>query len=374
MIDKICEKSKCTACYACQNACPAEAIELKADEFGNLYPTVNEKCTECGLCKSICPSNKPIKKNEPLKAYAAFSRDEKIRSSSTSGGFIYTAAMKFDGIVYGAAYTEGLNVDCIRIENKNELYKTQSSKYVHSHINLCYRAVKEDLENGKSVLFIGTPCQIAGLKAYLKKDYDALYTIDFVCHGVIERQALKDYIWAEFPKAEKNALTVRFRDDGGYHMTVYENGKYTGEIPFNVNFYYHAFLEGWGLRENCHSCEYADIKRCSDLTACDFWGADDSVLKEEMKRGLNGILVNSEKGAKLLDSVTDFMSVTERNIKETKNGALHLRRPCPETEYSKRFRALYEKHGFNYALKNTVIKKKIAFTLRKMKNAGNSNN
>ncbi|MCR5207723.1 MAG: Coenzyme F420 hydrogenase/dehydrogenase, beta subunit C-terminal domain [Eubacterium sp.] len=372
MIDSICDKSKCTACFACSNSCPVGAVTLKADKNGRVYPVISESCTECGLCLKVCPVNSPVVLNAPLEAFAFYSKDGEIRSSSTSGGLIHSAASVFDGIVYGAAYTDGLNVDCIRIEDKSELYRIQGSKYVHSHVNAQYASVKGDLESGKRVLFIGTPCQAAGLRSYLKKDYEGLYIIDFVCHGVCERQLLKDYISGELTNADLNKATVRFRDSKGYNMTVSENGNKT-VLPFSTNFYYHGFLEGWSLRENCHGCLYSRIERAGDLTACDCWGGNEEI-KAEMKNGLNGVLVNTDKGRELLDSVKNNAVIIESSVNEARSGVVHLRHPMAETGLSMRFRMLSEKHGGYYALKNTVLKKKLAFMVRKIKNAGNSNN
>ena len=374
MIDRICEKSKCTACFACLNVCPVNAITIKPDAFGSAYPVIANNCTECGLCKKTCPSNSPLELKKPLSACAVFSRDKKTRNASTSGGMIFTAAKEFDGVVYGAAYSGDLNVECMRFENKDNLYKTQSSKYVHSFINHQFRNVKKDLENGKRVLFTGTPCQVAGLKNYLKKDYKGLYTVDFVCHGVSDREHLKAFIKNEFPSLDFKKAAVRFRDGKGYHMTVWEGEDYKGELPFNQNFYFHGFLEGWSLRENCHICPYASINRCSDLTACDCWGSKNESIMREMKNGLSGVLVNTEKGRELLESVKPSCEIIQSSVDEAQSGIAHLKAPSPVTDYSRRFHSLNKKRGAYFAFKNTVLKKKIVFKLRKIKNAGNSNN
>ena len=372
MPDKICEKSKCTACFACQNICPTGAVTLQPDENGCVYPVINEKCTDCGLCINTCPANNPISFSSPQKAYAYYSNNDKIRSDSASGGLVYSIAESFDGIVYGAAFNNGPNAEHIRVDKKDELKRIQGSKYVHSHINNAYRQVKADLNDGKRVLFTGTPCQVGGLKAFLKKDEPLLFTVDLVCHGVPEAQTLTAFLQRTFKSLSNNA-EIRFRDEKGWNMTLWENGKKTGEIPFSCNYYYHAFMEGWNYRENCYTCPYAKKERCGDLTAFDFWGITDSSLNKELKKGLNGVFINTEKGAELFDSVKDGAFFTEREISEAVKGNGQLRHPTPETKYSKRFRALNSKRGAYYALINTKIKKRIVFTLRKLKNAGNSN-
>lgn len=374
MISKICEKSKCTACFACQNICPAGAVTLQPDENGGVYPVISDKCTECNLCVNTCPSLNPVIKNEAKEAFAVFANDGETRRTSTSGGMVYTVCKAFEGIVYGAAFSDGLSVEHIRIENKKDLEKTQGSKYVLSNINGRFKSVKQDLEDGKKVLFTGTPCQVAGLKSYLKKDYENLYTIDFVCHGVPDSSVLKDFIKNETKINNFTGITVRFRDEKGYNMTVLKDGKPVMEIPFGINYYYHAFLEGWNLRENCHSCLYSEINRCSDLTVCDCWGSENETVKKEMKNGLSGVLINTDKGKELFASVKDELTVIESSVNEAKSGVIHLNHPSPETADSVKFRKLNEKHGAYYALKNTKPKKRLIITLRKIKNAGNSHN
>ena len=186
----ICQKDKCTGCYACYNICPKKAISLKEDDFGFIYPQVDkEKCINCGLCKKICPQiNSKLKMLQPNKVYAVYSNDNKVREKSTSGGvatIISKAILIQNGVVYGAANLfDKKEFEYIRIDDAKNLYMIQGSKYVHCYVKNAYTNAKEDLLKGKKVLFIGTPCQIAGLKAFLIKDYENLYTIDIICHGV----------------------------------------------------------------------------------------------------------------------------------------------------------------------------------------------
>ena len=375
MIDKICDKERCTGCFACQNICPSNAIELKEDEGGCLYPVISEKCTECGLCRKVCPSLNPVEFKSPKKAYAAYSKNENIRKTSASGGLSAMIAQAFDGIVYGAAFDGDLNVNHIRVENKADLPRLQNSKYVHSHINKAYTEVKQDLENGKKVLFTGTPCQIAGLKAFLGKEEALLYTLDIVCHGVPERSTLRDYIGSEFSKLDKESAEIRFRDEKGWHMTLWEGGEFKGDIPFSLNYYYHGFMEGWTYRKACYSCPYAKAERVSDLTVCDFWGVEGERLQKELRRGLNAALVNTDKGGELINlPQKSELFCEEHPTYEVISGNGQLRHPTEETKNSERFTKLKYSRGSVYALKNTVLKKRIAFTIRKIKNAGNSNN
>lgn len=368
MIDEICKKESCTACFACADVCPVGAITLKYDGEAT-RPFINpEKCISCEKCKKVCPINNPVKKKAIRKAYAVYSLDEDTRKNSASGGLISQICREFDGIIYGAAFTSPFEISHIRIEDKKELYKIQGSKYVHSHINLCYKQAENDLKNSKNVIFTGTPCQIAGLKNYLGKDYDNLYTIDLICHGVPERNTLKSYIENNCKNADK-CNGIRFRDEKGWHMTLLNGSKIIEGLDFDTNFYYHGFLEGWIYRENCYNCPYACADRVSDLTAGDFWGIGEP-LNNELKKGLNVAMVITDKGQELIDSIREKVFIEERQIQEAVKGNKQLNHPSENSENSKKFRTLLKKHNADYALKNTVLKKKIVFALRKLKNKG----
>ena len=175
----ICEKEKCTGCYACYNICPKDAIEMKEDEYGNIYPQIDEsKCIKCGLCKKICKSKDNMNFNSIKKAYAVWNKDNDIRRTSTSGGAattLYNYFIENNGIGYGVNNYEDNKVAFYRICNTEDISRVRGSKYVHAYVENSYREAETDLKDGKKVIFIGTPCQVAGLKAYLRKEYENLY-------------------------------------------------------------------------------------------------------------------------------------------------------------------------------------------------------
>ena len=193
------DKSKCSGCHACSSICPKKCISLVADEEGFLYPKVNEKeCLNCNLCEQVCPFLNPIgiSKDEAPIAYAAKNLDEGTRTKSSSGG-VFTAIAEHvigqGGIVFGSAFDSPYNVVHIGVQKKDELQRLRGSKYVQSKIGNTYQEAKEALVSGRVVLFTGTPCQIGGLKAFLKKDYPNLYTQDLICHGVPSPKIFKEY-------------------------------------------------------------------------------------------------------------------------------------------------------------------------------------
>ena len=183
-------KEKCTGCSACYNICPKNAIKMKEDKEGFKYPIIDkEKCIECGLCKNTCSVIKKEKKKvdiNELEVVAAYSKNEIIRKTSSSGGIFTEIAktiLKDGGVIFGAGYDEHLNVIHKKAENEKELEELKGSKYVQSSIGTTYKEAKNILEKGIKTLYVGTPCQIVGLKEYLQKDYEQLYTCDVICHG-----------------------------------------------------------------------------------------------------------------------------------------------------------------------------------------------
>jgi len=224
-MERICKKEKCTGCFACYNSCKKNAITMIEDKNGFIHPKIDQnKCINCGLCKKICPVLNEVKKIEPEECYAAFSKDKDIRTNSTSGGIGYTLYSKFieeKGVVYGAKFKDGKLV-ISRTENIDEIKKFQGSKYVHAYVEDAYLQVKKDLSEDKKVLFIATACQIAGLKRFLIKEYNNLYLVDIVCHGVPSQKYLKDEIKKYHGMNIDEKL--KFRNNNDYCLK-YENNK-----------------------------------------------------------------------------------------------------------------------------------------------------
>lgn len=218
MID-ICEKEKCTGCAACMNVCAHNAISMAEQGVcGYIYPTIDQnKCIGCGICVKTCPVNTPIKFNAPLKAFAAISKDHDDLMTSASGGassVLVNSILTKNGIVYGCVQRNYKHISHERIDKIEDAYLLKGSKYVQSDIGYIYRDVKEDLKTSKTVLFTGTPCQIAGLKSYLKKDYDNLILVDLVCHGVPSQKLLAEDVenlLRDYPNVERNKVHVEFR-------------------------------------------------------------------------------------------------------------------------------------------------------------------
>lgn len=355
----ICEKNKCTGCFACYNICPKNAIEMKEDKYGYIYPKINkEKCINCGLCKKVCPSLNKLEKIEPQKCYAMYAKDKNIRNNSTSGGIATQISKKFlknNGIVYGASFDNECNVVHKRIEKIKELTLLQGSKYVHSYINDAFKQVKKDLLNDKKVLFFGTACQIAGLKKYLVKEYENLYLIDIICHGVPSQKFLKE----EVKRINGNTDVERiiFRRNNKYGFAIIKDEQCVYEVNREKSPYIDSFLLGLTLRNNCHNCMYADRKRVSDITIGDFWGLNKTSKFYDIRSGgVSAVICNTTKGINLVENVKNDFEIEEREYDEAVKGNAQLKKPASKYKEAQKFRNDYLKYGFLKAYKkNTRI-------------------
>lgn len=362
-MEVICEKEKCTGCYSCINTCPFNAIEMVKDDLGFVYPKINQdKCKNCGLCKKKCPQLTEQKKNQPLKAYAMYSQNAKTRSESTSGGIaalLYEYIIEIGGIVYGvSSEIKNNEIEFIRVNKKNQLYKLKGSKYVHAYIKNIFLSIKNDLKDNKKVLFIGTPCQVAGLKAFLNKDYNNLYTVDIICHGVPSQQLLFDELkYNELNNIEK----VTFRNEKGYNITCFSNEKEVFNMPCRKNNYYRKFLSGCISRKSCYTCKFASLERIADITIGDFWGLNDNCkIKDDENKGISLVMPITKKGDELLETIKDKVVLEERNIEEARKGNDQLRGPTKNIEKRLKFEKMYLKNGYSTAMKSiTTVKDKI---------------
>lgn len=323
MID-IKEKDKCCGCNACYNICPKNAIKMKVDEKGFKYPFVNkDKCINCGLCEKVCPIINKTKIDIEHKAYACINNDDKIRSESSSGGVFTLLAeniLSKAGVIFGAAFDENLNVKHFMVDRSEDLYKFRGSKYVQSQIGDTYKLAKKALEEGKYVLFTGTPCQIEGLKSYLMKDYDKLYTQDIICHGVPSPLVWEKYKNNIENKEKDKIKNVNFRNKENswksYDIDVKLNNNKTIKEKASNNLYMKAFLKDICLRDSCYSCVFKSINRKSDITLADFWGIQRVKPEFDDDKGTSLVIVNSKKGQDLFESIKDKIRYEETDIKE----------------------------------------------------------
>lgn len=354
----ICDSSKCTSCMACYNICPKNCISMNYDEYGILSPQINEDvCIHCNLCKKICPVNNELKRNEAMEAYASWSLDEENRKSSSSGGLASIFYAHFirekNGVIFGCSYDKDLQLVFSSAKTLEELNKYKTSKYSHAYIGQTYKEAEKELKNDKYVLFIGTPCQIAGLKSYLRKDYEKLLTIDLVCHGVPSQKYLDDYINSlDLPEKPDN---LTFRGKYNYFFSLYKNGNLIYSKESKQDNFFNAFLLGLFSRENCYSCDYTSTNRISDITIGDFWGLGKEIpFEHEEKNGVSLVLINNEKGKMFFNEIKDKIFFEQRSLQEAIDGNDQLRHPLIKHEKNNMFLKIYQKDGIKKALEETL--------------------
>ena len=310
--------SKCSGCSACMNVCPVDAIRMQPNEEGFLMPQVDDAvCVDCGKCLATCPELHTRYENYPSpKVYAAMAEDE-LRMKSSSGGMFSLFAEHFleeGGLVCGAAFDEDFRLRHIMSGDPADLERLRGSKYLQSSIGYHYRDVKNALTGGRKVLFTGTPCQVAGLKAYLGKDYEGLYTVDILCHGVPSQEMFDRYLEETLSKLsedgeERQLRDVKFRDKriGWKCQTMhldFKNAKPYEKSLKEGDLFEFVFHRNIGLRKSCSGCPFAAFPRQGDVSIGDFWGISKIDKTMVDKKGTSLVTVNSRKGEELLEAVT----------------------------------------------------------------------
>lgn len=305
---------KCTGCGACVQRCPKQCISWTEREFGFRYPQIDkDACVNCGQCEKVCPIDKALEVSAEQKAYAAVHKDDEVLAKSTSGGAftaIADAVFAQGGIVYGAAMLDGMQVKHIRTSGKDDFEGLRSSKYLQSDTGTTYQMVEQDLKQGKTVLYSGTPCQIDGLKNFLGKDYENLYTVDIVCHGVGSQAYFDKYMdYARERYGKIKALRFRSKEYAGWScgggVVVVDSSDCLKKIPYRDfdNYYYSYFLSGDIYRKSCYSCKYANTNRVGDFTLGDYWGVEALNLPLQTENGCSLLLVNNRHAMQLLDEI-----------------------------------------------------------------------
>lgn len=284
---------------------------------GIFYPVIDvDKCIECGICVRSCHQLNNVDRNSISHVYAAWAKDNSIRTSSSSGG-VFSVVAEFiinsGGVVYGAAYESGLKVRHIRVADVYNLNKLKGSKYIQSSTCGVYARVKADLMSGHLVLFSGTPCQIAGLRMFLKRKYENLICIDLVCHGVPPQRVFDAYIGKiGLDRANIDNFGFRYTKGWGFELS------YDGKILSPVNSYYlRAFTKGYMFINACYSCKYATLDRVGDITLADFWNIGDYLPFEySTRKGVSMMLINSDIGEKIICDIRNSLDIFDRSIEE----------------------------------------------------------
>lgn len=312
---------KCTGCTACESVCPHSAIDMIKSKEGFFFPKIDtNKCVECHLCEKTCPvlENKAIKNFDKPKAYAYWHNQD--RTVSSSGGAFSGFAriiLKEGGYVYGAWMSPELELKHICISSIEDLPKLRGSKYVQSDLGESFKNIRKQLRDGHKILFCGTPCEVAGLRAYLKKDYTNLWTLDLVCHGTPSNDVFKNYIDKLKKRIGRDINAFEFRARKSWGLAPALSGRQLTPVYGVDSLYQEAFDKGAIFRKSCYTCPFATIPRQGDCTIADFWGIGRHgwKFKHSTRQGVSLILANNQHGQEIVDLLKDCF-IEERPLEE----------------------------------------------------------
>lgn len=359
MIQLYKDDDSCCGCEACVNICPVQAIKMKEGNHGFLYPAIDmQQCLECGKCLSVCKFKLKTESEKHGKSdvYASINTRQRERILSASGG-AFSALARYvldeNGVVFGCAWNEYMEPHHTYISKISEISKLQGSKYVQSRIGDNYKKVKKFLEDGKTVLFSGTPCQCDGLRGFLRKEYEKLICVELICHGVPSEKFFHDYIRFLEKKIKGQIINIRFRDKkrgwGALLHIVYKNSR--GQIKHKYlsteeSYYYYYYYWGGNLyRESCYSCKYANVYRKSDYTIGDYWGVQKVHPELDCDSGVSVLLVNTDKGRKLLPILEKYMRLIPSTFKDAQRENNQLAAPSIKSVMTEKLWKIYEDGG-----------------------------
>lgn len=322
------EKNSCNGCGACAASCPLGCIVMQEDREGFRYPAVDaERCVSCHKCENVCPLLNELPAQDVPLVYGGKHKNAGIRESSSSGG-VFPAVAAFvlenGGVVCAAAYRENFEVVHQIIENVSDLGKLQGAKYSQSRVSHLFAQMRSILESGRWLLFVGTPCQVAGFHGYLGKAYDKLILVDMICHGVPSPMVWQEYLAYRRQKDARNAEIVQInqRDKVSgwsryrYSLRIgYGNGK-SYCAPQSEDMYMRGFVNNLYLRPSCAQCQFKASVRCADLTLGDYWGVWEQHPEFDDDKGISLVLIHTQKGADCWDRIKSNLDCISVDAKE----------------------------------------------------------
>lgn len=379
MVQKIFDR--CCGCGACAAACPVEAIELCRDAQGFYKPKVLESCISCGACLKACPVQEPPVGQPARSFYACAAETERVLCSSSGGVFslLAEAVLAEGGVVFGCGWGEDHLPEHLQISSKEELPRLYGSKYAQSNMNGIYPMVKRQLQEGKRVLFSGTPCHVAGLRRFLKKEYEKLITVDFICHGVPSSKVLEKHLSELEQKQGAKVETLTFRDKRkGWkelQLTVHFDNGSEYSSPAAKDPYYRAFLGNLSLNRICGECPFNTLPRSADITLGDFWKIERHHQGFADNAGVSCVVVSTEKGEALFDAIRQQLTVVPSSQADIMDGNPFLDGHCKLHKRRGKFFSDLDTGSLNTLAEDCLkltrwewAKEVLAYKLRKRKN------
>lgn len=351
---EICKYDECTGCAVCRDVCPRHCITMIADEMDACHPFVNNDiCIDCNLCRKSCPNNRKLEYNYPQKVWAAWSNDPKVRLTSASGGIayeLYKYWLSIGGVATGVVYERQEGCHFVLVEDEHSLKDVQNSKYTFSDTAGIYKVVREKLQSDVPVLFVGVPCQVAGLYGFLKKDYTNLTTVDIICHGMPPSTYLEQHISSIEKRRKEHTDKLFFRDPHyctyTYTFTLYNVASklFYKRMVLGTDNYQLGYHRALIYRKNCYQCRYACNERISDLTLGDFSGLGKLASFEGDIHNVSCVLQNTDKGASLLLELGNKIYKEERPMDEALKYEKQLQNPSIKHPSRKIFETEYKRN------------------------------
>lgn len=327
-MSRLCPKHECCGCSACVSVCPRSCISMVADSEGFFYPSVNaSECINCHLCTNVCPALAQLTDIKPQGVFASHNIDNNIVKISSSGGVFSVLAkhvISKKGMVYGAEYDEMMNVVFSTADTEEKTNKIRGSKYVQARINDCFKDVRLKLQQDVDVLFTGTPCQVAGLKSFLRKPYENLFTMEVVCHGVPSEKVWQKHLQVIKAKHldNRNVKNVVFRykeEDWRSYKICYSTQDGASYLTVRGDdAYFRGFVRCLYTRPSCEMCLYKNGASGADLTVGDLWGVERILKDGGNSLGESLVIANTEKGMKLLRQNAELLSMKAIDLADAK--------------------------------------------------------
>lgn len=375
----LCDPKLCVGCSACTNSCSHDCISMAADTEGFMYPVVDEhNCVACGLCEKNCPVLNTLSPHKGTTAFAAVNNDSETRCGSTSGGVFSLLAhyiLKHHGVVFGAAYELDFSVSHQWIDDPDQLYKFRGAKYVQSCINDSYRQVKDFLNADRYVLFSGTPCQIAGLRSYLGKEYPKLICVDLICHGIPSEKVWKHYVDYRAQKDNNGILPVkinmRSKTTGWQKYSVeftYTDKQYS--VIFADDPYMQGYIRDLYTRPSCFDCKFKGINRISDFTLGDYWGIEGQHPEMNDGQGTSLVFVHTNKAQDIWNEISNDLRTCEVDAEQAIQWNRMAVASTPYNDKKEEFFNRYESENFEslvWELAPKPIPKKVTLMRRIMR-------
>lgn len=348
------KEKACCGCTACEAVCPVQAIVMQADELGFYYPAVDEdKCFDCGKCFDRCQFHQDYNRynNYPVPSiYGCRLKDNDELLRSQSGGASHAIVKKLielGYVVYGAGFVSPHHVKHIRVDNEKSAQALRGSKYVQSDLIGVFKAVIKDLEDGHKVLFLGTSCQVAGLKSVVPEYlFEGLFAVDLVCHGTPSPKIWEDHVHYQERKLKRKVVSANFRDKSfGWHsrreVLKLDNDEMISVRTFNI-------ITDLAVRPSCSQCPFTNYKRVGDLSIGDFWGWERHYVQWSDNKGVSLVMINSKRGQEVfsqLDTLDFIMSTCDKCYQP------QLEYPLRLSESYRDFQSDYINHGYLYAMR-----------------------